>query len=79
MTDAKMASRYRQSSPLGRALCLTFKVGRSRRPITDGERDLVADAIVEHLQLANWHIKRGQPWGGFAYLGRGPPSGNSEK
>jgi hypothetical protein len=58
---------------------LTFKVGRSRRPITDGERDLVADAIVEHLQLANWHIKRGQPWGGFAYLGQGPTSGSSEK
>jgi hypothetical protein len=49
---------------------LTFKVGRSRRPLTDTERDMVADAIVEHLQLANWKIERGPPWGGFAHLGR---------
>ncbi len=40
---------------------LTFKVGRSRRPLTDTERDLVAAAVVEHLQLANWLIERGEP------------------
>lgn len=40
---------------------LTFKVGRSRRPLTDAERDLVAAAVVEHLQLANWEIQRGPP------------------
>jgi hypothetical protein len=26
---------------------LTFKVGKNRRPLTDSERDMVADAIVE--------------------------------
>lgn len=40
---------------------LTFKVGRSRRPLTEIERDMVAAAIVEHLQLANWKIERGPP------------------
>jgi hypothetical protein len=40
---------------------LTFKVGRSRRPLTDAERDLVAAAVVEHLQLANWVIEKGPP------------------
>ena len=40
---------------------LTFKVGRSKRPLTDTERDLVAAAVVEHLQLANWLIERGEP------------------
>ena len=57
---------------------LTFKVGRSRRPLTDTERDMVADAIVEHLQLANWRIERGPPWGGFAHLGQGPPNADSD-
>ena len=32
------------------------KFGRSRQPLTDTERDMVADAIVEHLQLANWEL-----------------------
>jgi hypothetical protein len=40
---------------------LTFKVGRSRRPLTDAERDLVAAAVVEHLQLTNWEIRKGPP------------------
>jgi hypothetical protein len=40
---------------------LTFKVGRSRRPLTDAERDIVAAAVVEHLQLTNWIIERGPP------------------
>ena len=40
---------------------LTFKVGRSRRPLTDAERDIVAATVVEHLQLANWIIQRGEP------------------
>ena len=38
---------------------LTFKVGRSRRPLTDAERDVVAS--TEYLQLANWIIQRGEP------------------
>jgi hypothetical protein len=40
---------------------LTFKVGRSRRPLTDAERDMVSAAVVEHLQLANWVIEKGPP------------------
>ena len=40
---------------------LTFKVGRSRRPLTDAERDAVAAAVVEHLQLTNWLIEKGEP------------------
>ena len=40
---------------------LTFKVGRSKRPLTDAERDLVAAAVVEHLQLANWLIEKAEP------------------
>jgi hypothetical protein len=40
---------------------LTFKVGRSPRPLTDAERDLVVAAVVEHLQLANWEIRKGPP------------------
>jgi hypothetical protein len=47
---------------------LTFKVGKSRRPLTDTERDMVADAIVDHIKLCNWKVERGAPWGGFAYL-----------
>jgi hypothetical protein len=47
---------------------LTFKVGRPRRPLTDFERDLVAAAIVEHLQLANWIIVRGAASRGGAAL-----------
>ena len=47
---------------------LTFKVGKSRRPLTDTERDMVADAIVQHIRLCNWKVERGAPWGGFAYL-----------
>jgi hypothetical protein len=45
----------------GVRFALTFKVGRSRRPLTDAERDLVAAAVVEHLQLANWVIEKGPP------------------
>ncbi len=33
---------------------LAFKVGKSRRPLTDTERDMVADAIVDHIKL--WRI-----------------------
>jgi hypothetical protein len=51
---------------------LTFKVGRSRRPLTDAERDLVASSVVEHLQLANWKIERGPPAVGGSQIGRGP-------
>ena len=29
--------------------------------MTDAERDLVADAVVEHLQLTNWIIEKGSP------------------
>jgi hypothetical protein len=47
---------------------LTFKVGKSRRPLTDTERDTVADAIVGHIKLCNWKVEGGAPWGGFAYL-----------
>jgi hypothetical protein len=47
---------------------LTFKVGKSRRSLTDTERDMVADAIVDHIRLCNWRVERGPPWGGFAYL-----------
>jgi hypothetical protein len=47
-----------------------FKVGKSRRPLTDTERDMVAEAIVEHIKLCNWKVERGPPWEGFAYLGR---------
>jgi SOS response associated peptidase (SRAP) len=50
---------------------LTFKVGKSRRPLTDIERDMVADAIVEHIRLCNWKIERGPPWEGFSYLADG--------
>jgi hypothetical protein len=49
---------------------MAFKVGRSRRPLTDTERDMVADAIVEHLQLANWKIDAARHGGGFRHLGR---------
>jgi hypothetical protein len=49
----------------------TFKVGKSRRPLTDTERDMVADAIVDHIKLCNWKVERGPPWGGFAYLAGG--------
>jgi len=50
---------------------LGFKVGKKLRPLTDVERDIVADAIVEHTRLCNWKVERGPPWKGFAYLGRG--------
>jgi hypothetical protein len=40
---------------------LTFKVGKRRRPLTDTERDMVADAIVEHIKLCNWKVERGAP------------------
>jgi hypothetical protein len=49
---------------------LGFKVGKKLRPLTDTERDIVADAIVEHSKLCNWRVERGRPWGGFAELGR---------
>jgi hypothetical protein len=37
---------------------LKFKVGKSRRPLTDTERDMVADAIVEHIRLCNRQLRR---------------------
>jgi hypothetical protein len=40
---------------------LTFKIGRAKRPLTEDERIQVARQIVEHLQLANWIIERGEP------------------
>ncbi len=39
---------------------LTFKVGKSRRPLTDTERDMVADAIVDHIKLCNWKVEGGR-------------------
>ena len=32
--------------------------------VTDTERDMVAEAIVEHIKLCNWKVERGAPWGG---------------
>ena len=46
---------------------LTFEIGKSRQPLTDVERDLVARAIVDHIRLCNWKVERGPPWAGFAY------------
>jgi hypothetical protein len=40
---------------------LQFKVGARSRPATDQEIELVARAIVERLQQANWVIRRGPP------------------
>jgi hypothetical protein len=53
---------------------LGFKVGKKLRPLTDVERDIVADAIVEHIRLCNWKVERGPAWEGFSYLGRGSES-----
>jgi hypothetical protein len=39
---------------------LTFKVGKSRRPLTDTERDMVADAIMDHIKLCNWKVEGGR-------------------
>jgi len=39
---------------------LTFKVGKSLRPLTDTERDMVADAIVDHIKLCNWKVEGGR-------------------
>jgi hypothetical protein len=52
---------------------LTFKVGRSLRPLTDVERKVVAKNIVDHLQLSNWVIKRGAPG-----ISHGSPEGWSK-
>ena len=40
---------------------LKFRVGARSRPATDQKIDLVARAIVERLQQANWLIQRGPP------------------
>jgi|HubBroStandDraft_4_1064222.scaffolds.fasta_scaffold231326_1 hypothetical protein len=40
---------------------LNFKVGRTLRPLTDLERNVVAKTIVDYLQLSNWVIERGPP------------------
>jgi hypothetical protein len=40
---------------------LKFNVGARSRPATDMEIELVARAIVERLQQANWVIQRGAP------------------
>jgi hypothetical protein len=53
---------------------LGWKVGKKLRPLTDTERDMVADAIVEHIKLCNWKVERGPPWEGFAYLAQAPES-----
>jgi hypothetical protein len=37
---------------------LTFKVGKSRRPLTD--TGMVADAIVDHIKLCNWRSSAGR-------------------
>ncbi len=37
---------------------LGWKVGKKLRPLTDTERDMVADAIVEHIRLCNWEIEQ---------------------
>jgi hypothetical protein len=49
---------------------LGWKVGKKLRPLTDTEREMAADAIVEHIRLCNWKIERGPPWGGFGHLGQ---------
>jgi hypothetical protein len=36
---------------------LTFKLGKNRRPLTDAERDLVAEAIVDHMLWDQWRDK----------------------
>jgi hypothetical protein len=51
---------------------LTFKVGKSRRPLTDAERDMVADATVQHIKLCNWMVERG-PTGSHAQIFFGAP------
>jgi hypothetical protein len=51
---------------------LGWKVGKKLRPLTDVERDMVADAIVEHIRLCNWKVERDRPWEGFSYLAQAP-------
>jgi hypothetical protein len=50
------------------SFALTFKVGRSLRPLTDLERRVVAKTIVDYLQLSNWMIERGPPGVGASGL-----------
>jgi hypothetical protein len=40
---------------------LWHKLSKRFRPMDDLDRRVVAHAIVEYLQLANWEIKRGPP------------------
>jgi hypothetical protein len=40
---------------------LNFKIGRKLRPLFEAERQQIAFNIVQHLQLANWDIRRGGP------------------
>jgi hypothetical protein len=54
---------------------LRAKVGRQRRPLTDPERDLAAQAIVEHLKLCNWKIEPGPPATGHPFR---PPAKDAE-
>lgn len=44
---------------------------KSRRPLPDTERDMVADAIVEHIRLCNWKFERGPRGRDFRIWGRG--------
>jgi len=52
---------------------LTFKIGRRLRPLTDLERTLVAQAIVEYLKLANWIFERGPGLQGHSELASAAP------
>jgi hypothetical protein len=55
--------------PIGARLSLRTRSrsARAGRPLTDTERDMVAEAIVEHIKLCNWKVERGPPWEGFLF------------
>jgi hypothetical protein len=39
-----------------------------RRQLSDRERDVIAEAIVDHLQLSRWEVKPGPPADGAGFI-----------
>jgi hypothetical protein len=49
-------------------------VGGMRRQLDEDERNRIAEAIRQRLELANWKIEKGPPIGGHGQLAVGPGS-----
>jgi len=76
MPDLTFEQRFRFALQLG--LRKALKLVRLKRQVTETDERLMADAVADHLRLANYRIEEGPVAEGHSKLMRGPGHGKNE-